>query len=57
MPDLKIECPACLSEQWVTVGPWQTAPGVFGALSLLCHSCDGLSIVELRNSYRINIKE
>ena len=56
MTAIKLRCPSCEYDRWLDIGPWQTAPGVYGALSLLCQTCNKLWVVELKDAYQINIR-
>ena len=43
-----LECPGCRKAGHLQVLPWQTGPGIFGAVSILCEGgCDGFFILKL----------
>lgn len=52
-----LECPKCRTDGGLQVLPWQTGPGIFGAVSLLCDHCDGFFILKLDNAKELKIAE
>ena len=46
-----LTCPKCLQERCITLRPWATAEGVFGAISVLCNACDWIGILSLDQAH------
>ena len=53
-----LECPKCRKAGNLTVTQWQTAPGIFGAVSMLCDGgCDGFFILKLDDAVELTFDE
>ncbi len=58
MNNTLLECPGCRSAGSLQVLPWQSGPGVFGAVSLFCDGgCEGFFILKLDSAKELKFTE
>ena len=50
-------CPYCEAHTENQVRPWQTAAGERGAVSVFCAECANLTILPLKEGYRLEFAE
>ncbi len=52
-----LECPGCKKAGGIEMLPWQSGPGVFGAVSILCDHCKRFFILRLDNAKELKFAE
>lgn len=52
-----LECPKCKKAGGIEMLPWQSGPGVFGAVSILCDYCEGFFILNLNHAKELRFAE
>lgn len=55
MNKILLECPGCKKDGGIEILPWQSGPGVFGAVSIFCDHCEGFFILNLSNAKELKV--